>query len=118
MKNCLLVLAIVLVGHFDCYAQPTWEKVPANIAKAENEQSAAATTKPYKDKNYNYGSETNQSPRTDAVTWADPKGTLWLFGGSGLNQNQARELNLFSFRDIDRTFQRASGGIIVRRKFA
>lgn len=86
MKNSLLVLAIALAGYFDCYAQPTWGKIPPNVTKDKNEQSAIASSKPYKDKDYNYGSETNPSPRTDAVTWADPKGTLWLFGGSGLNE--------------------------------
>ena len=34
-----------------------------------------------------YGSEKMPSPRADAVTWSDPSGVLWVFGGIGYNEN-------------------------------
>ncbi|MDQ6481711.1 hypothetical protein, partial [Dyadobacter sp. LHD-138] len=62
MKNCLFTLAIALASYFDCFGQSSWEKVPPNVTKGGNEQTAVASSKPYKDKDYNYGSETNPSP--------------------------------------------------------
>lgn len=68
------------------YSQQQWEKL-TSYKQETAKINANGKVKPYKDKDYNYGSEQVPSPRNQAVTWQDSKGILWLFGGIGYDEN-------------------------------
>jgi N-acetylneuraminic acid mutarotase len=111
-KLCYLILSLTVTMQWSHAQSGQWEKIPPNVTKGENEQSAVASSKPYKDKDYNYGSETNPSPRSNTVSWSDPKGGLWVFGGSGYDQNYQWGV----FRDMWRYDPSANSWKLIKGK--
>ena len=79
-----LLIVSLLIGQ-SLYAQ-SWEQIPSKIGKTTGPKESYFS-KPYTDVNYNYGSEANPSPRIKAVSWADPNGGLWVFGGVGTSES-------------------------------
>ena len=88
-KSFYVLIALFLWGLQSVCAQgPVWEKISSK-KPIEETGSAIRSTKAEKDGDYNFGAETNPSPRTDAVTWADPNGGVWIYGGIGYDETKA-----------------------------
>lgn len=88
MKKKLYYLTVYLMlsGHWTMSQTTQWEQIPSKIGNTTGPKNSTIS-KPYPDKNYNYGSESNPSPRINAVSWPDTKGGLWIFGGMGTAEN-------------------------------
>ncbi|MEO6283331.1 MAG: kelch repeat-containing protein [Dyadobacter sp.] len=81
-----------------------WETVPSQLDK----QSQLKTNE---DPEYNYGSRTLPSPRAEAVTWSDPKGCLYIFGGIGLDENKQWGIfrDMWRYDPVDNNWKLISG---------
>lgn len=67
-------------------AQTRWERIAPTGTVAGADSLTQRLPKPYVSANYNYGSAQLPAPRVNAVTWSYPDGTLWVFGGAGLDE--------------------------------
>ncbi|MFC0181509.1 hypothetical protein ACFFJX_02575 [Pseudarcicella hirudinis] len=99
MKRSILILFLLSVSFLN-YSQ-SWQKI--KIAKKVQVPAKDTPTKflkdtlermqrlnrqrPFKDLDYDYGSEDTPAPREGALSWQDDSGKFWVFGGIGIDDD-------------------------------
>lgn len=99
MKRSILILLLLSVSFLN-YSQ-SWQKIkiaknvqipgkdtPTKFLKDTLERMQRLNRqRPFKDLDYDYGSEDTPAPREGALSWQDDSGKFWVFGGIGIDDD-------------------------------